>query len=271
MAPETFTAINGASATSVQPDRGSPERHAALQALLSCPTFSIHVEDSSPGELAAARDSFPLPISGTKNVCHLGHHAEQSYGAAPYLIVRPGLGNIMVDVPRWSPQLAQRIQAVGGAKYIFLSHRDDVFGHDRWAQHLGSKRIIHALEANTRQGTDAVEWKLDGQGPWQIDEDVELIFTPGHTRGCVSLLYKPEKVLCTGDHLAFSERLDRLTIFRAYNWYNVDLQLESVAKLLHYDFLHVLPGHGRRISFSDIDTSKTAIRHLLQEEKFTCR
>jgi hypothetical protein len=154
MAPETFTAINGAAATAKQPENGSPERHAALLALLSCPTFSIHLEDASPGELAAARDSFPLPIHGLKNVCHLGHHAEQSYGAAPYLILRPGLGNIMIDVPRWSPQLAQRIQAVGGAKFIFLSHRDDVFGHDRWAQHLGAKRIIHKLEANTRQGTE---------------------------------------------------------------------------------------------------------------------
>ena len=91
----------------------------------------------------------------------------------------------------------------------------------------------------------AVEWKLEGQGPWQIDDDIELIFTPGHTRGCVSLLYKPEKALFTGDHLAFSSRLERLTIFRAYNWYNVDLQLESVAKLLDYDFMHILPGHGR--------------------------
>jgi ferredoxin len=154
MAPETFASINGASATSLQPQHGSEERHAALQALLSCPTFSIHVEDASPGELAAARDSFPLPIPGAKNVCHLGHHSEQSYGAAPYLIIRPELGNIMVDVPRWSPQLAQRIAAVGGAKYIFLSHRDDVFGHGRWAEHLGAQRIIHEFEANKRQGTE---------------------------------------------------------------------------------------------------------------------
>jgi ferredoxin len=154
MAPETFTAINGASATSHQPEHGSAERHAALQALMSCPTFSIHVEDASPGELAAARDSFPLAIPGTKNVYHLGHHSERTYGAAPFLITRPGLGNIMIDVPRWSPQLAQRIQAVGGVKYIFLSHRDDVAGHDRWAAHLGAKRIIHELEANSRQGTE---------------------------------------------------------------------------------------------------------------------
>jgi hypothetical protein len=154
MAPETFTAINRASATSLQPKHGSSERKAALQALLSCPTFSIHVEDATPGELAAARDSFPLKIPITENVFHLGHHSEQSYGATPYLIVRPQHGNIMVDVPRWNPHLAQRIAAVGGAKYLFLSHRDDVFGHDRWAKHLGAQRIIHELEANARQGTE---------------------------------------------------------------------------------------------------------------------
>ena len=154
MAPETFRSITNASAVFQQPEHGSAERHAALQALLSCPTFSIHVEDASPGELAAARDSFPLLIPGTKSVCHLGHHSERSYGATPYLILRPNLGNIMVDVPRWSPQLAQRIAAVGGAKYIFLSHQDDVFGHDRWAEQFGAQRIIHSLEANTRQKTE---------------------------------------------------------------------------------------------------------------------
>jgi hypothetical protein len=38
---------------------------------------------------------------------------------------------------------------------------------------------------------------------------------------------------------------------RNYNWHSVELQLESVHKLLQYDFVHVLPGHGRRASFPD--------------------
>lgn len=60
----------------------------------------------------------------------------------------------------------------------------------------------------------AAEWQLEGEGPWALGEDVELIATPGHTAGCVSLLYRPDRALFTGDHLAYSARLGRLTIFR---------------------------------------------------------
>ena len=36
---------------------------------------------------------------------------------------------------------------------MFLTHRDDVADHARWAQELGVQRIIHKVEANSRQGT----------------------------------------------------------------------------------------------------------------------
>ena len=59
------------------------------------------------------------------------------------------------------------------------------------------------------------EWQLEGGGPWeQLGPDVQLIFTPGHTAGCVSLLYQPAKALFTGDHLFVSSRKGRLTICR---------------------------------------------------------
>lgn len=269
MAPQTFFAVGGASAVAAQPHTAL-DRQAALQALISCPTYSIHVGDAKKGELAAARDTFPLKIPGTTAVHHLGYHDEASFGATSYLIVRPELGNIMVDVPRWAPALAQRVKALGGARYLFLSHKDDVGEHERWASQLGARRVIHSLEVNARQGTDAAEVQLQGTGPWKLgdDGDVELIFTPGHTAGCVSLFYRPDHALFTGDHLAFSPRLKRLTIFRAYNWHSVPKQLESVAKLVGVDFLHVLPGHGRRMSFPDGTTRDEALRTLLREEGF---
>jgi glyoxylase-like metal-dependent hydrolase (beta-lactamase superfamily II) len=32
------------------------------------------------------------------------------------------------------------------------------------------------------EGTADVEWKLDGNGPWNIGTDFQLIHTPGHTQ-----------------------------------------------------------------------------------------
>ena len=45
------------------------------------------------------------------------------------------------------------MQALGGAKYMVLSHKDDVADHAEWAAALGLQRIIHADEVTARQGT----------------------------------------------------------------------------------------------------------------------
>ncbi|KAI3430589.1 hypothetical protein D9Q98_005182 [Chlorella vulgaris] len=285
MAPASFTREGDMSAVTRQPE-GEAQRQAAMQALLSCPTFSIHVRERDRGELRAAQQSFPLPVEGCANVYHCGFHSEHSFGATSYFIQRPQ-GNIMVDVPRWTPLLAQRLEQLGGVRWIFLTHRDDVSDHAQWAAHFGAERIIHRSEANQRQGTDKCEVQLEGGGPWTLpgpassstakdpssaatnnSDDVELIATPGHTAGCVSLLYRPSRALFTGDHLAYSHRLQRLSIFRAYNWHSVSKQLDSVAKLSNLDFVHLLPGHGRRTSFADAADRERQLQAVLEAEGY---
>lgn len=266
MAPEFFSAVGGASAVTTQPST-QDDRQTALKALLSCPTYSIHADDASSKEMIAARDSFPSPaFSESKNVFHLGFHDEKSFGAASYYIVRPDGNNIMFDVPRWNPSLASRIESMGGVKYIVLSHRDDVGAHEKYASRFGATRVIHSLETNSSQGTDKVEWKLEGEGPWRLGNDIEIIFTPGHTRGHIVMVFHPEKVLFTGDHLAYSARLQRLTTFPRYNWYSVEKQLQSVEKLIDVDFLSVLPGHGRPWKFRTQTEREQQLKDLLREE-----
>ena len=45
------------------------------------------------------------------------------------------------------------LQELGGAKYIFLTHRDDVAAHYKWASALGAERIMHTAETNEKQKT----------------------------------------------------------------------------------------------------------------------
>jgi hypothetical protein len=79
--------------------------------------------------------SFPHPIPEVSGsdvaVYHNGYHSRASYGAASYLVVRDG-GNVMVDSPRYFGPLEQKIRALGGIEYMFLSHEDDVADHERW-------------------------------------------------------------------------------------------------------------------------------------------
>jgi glyoxylase-like metal-dependent hydrolase (beta-lactamase superfamily II)/ferredoxin len=263
MAPETFSRMGPQSAVHAQPT-DEAGRIRALQALLSCPTFSIHVKERSAQELKAAQDGLPLPVPGTSNVCSNGWRSVKSFAGESYIIVRPE-GNVMVDCPRFNPVLAKKIKEMGGIKWIFLTHKDDVSDHAQWAKHFQAQRILHADEVVP--DTQSVEVKLTGQGPWQLPDgssDITLIFTPGHTAAHVCLYYAPDRALFTGDHLSAGYHPDEtLMIFTDFNWFSVPKQLESVKKLLDYDWLHVLPGHGRPVHLKDALHRLQAVTHLL--------
>ncbi|MEO1760911.1 MAG: MBL fold metallo-hydrolase, partial [Cyanobacteria bacterium J06629_18] len=94
---------------------------------------------------------------------------------------------------------------------------------------------------NTRN----VEIQLSGEEPFKLSPELLIITVPGHTKGHTVLLYK-NKFLFTGDHLAWSNRLQQLIAFRNFCWYSWDELQKSMPKLTNYSFEWVLPGHGRR-------------------------
>jgi glyoxylase-like metal-dependent hydrolase (beta-lactamase superfamily II)/ferredoxin len=245
MAPTVFSQSGEMSAVYHQPilhgrrSANDPdERLAAMQALLSCPTGSIGTLEK-PYDIKQAQASFPLLVA--ENVYHCGYHSEQSYGAASYLIQHPD-GNILVDSPRFTPPLVKQIAAMGGIKYLYLTHRDDVADHQKFHEHFNCDRILHQADISTN--TQSVERQLQGIDPIELTPDLLIIPVPGHSKGHTVLLYK-HKFLFTGDHLAFSHQLGHLGAFRAYCW-SWSEQIKSMQKLAEYDFEWVLPGHGRR-------------------------
>ncbi|XP_078160901.1 metallo-beta-lactamase family protein isoform X3 [Carex rostrata] len=264
MAPDFFARIDKMSAVTKQP-ASKDENIKALQALLSCPTNSIHTEKKMK-EVVEVNKTFPLPIdeSDIPGVYHCGYHSEKSYGAAPYFISHPE-GNIMVDVPKYTEILAREIDKLGGIRYLFLTHKDDIAEHDKWAKRFKCERIMHIGDVEYR--TEDVERKLHGDGPWTIGSDFELVHTPGHTDGSVCLYYRPMKVLFTGDHLCLSGETGDLDMVLIYNKQSDILQLDSVRKLLDLNFNWILPGHGRRIRFKDNDEKNSAIEAYLATQE----
>jgi len=53
--------------------------------------------------------------------------------------------------------------------------------------------------------------------------------------------------LFTGDHLWWDREEKCLDAGRDVCWYSWDEQIESMKKLLDFDFEWVLPGHGQRV------------------------
>jgi glyoxylase-like metal-dependent hydrolase (beta-lactamase superfamily II)/ferredoxin len=238
IAPETFSDDGDASVVSHQPENEG-ETKRALMALVACPTASIGTVEHHDAHIGI--DAFPSRIAD--NIYFCGFTAESSFGAWSYLILRPESegGNLLVDSPRFATQLVKRIDAMGGVRTMFLTHRDDVADHDRFAKRFGCRRIMHADDGAARL---KIEQVLHGDEPVRLDKDLLAIPVPGHTRGHAVLLYR-DKFLFTGDHLAWSPNRNTLIAFRGACWYSWEAQTRSMEKLLSYDFEWVLPGHGR--------------------------
>lgn len=236
IAPTIFLEADDASVVQTQP-QNIHDWSLAKAAIISCPTNSIGVKDA-PAEFKEAQDLLPQHI--VDGIYYLGYSARSSYGATSYLIKRAD-GNLLIDSPRWHPHLVKKLEELGGVKTMYLSHRDDVADHAKYAEHFKCERIIHELEVNA--DTKSCERILKGEGDWELDSELKVIFTPGHTQGHLCLLYKGQ-YLFTGDHLFYSPERDRIYASQGVSWYSWELQKESVKKLLNYSFEWVLPGHG---------------------------
>lgn len=255
MAPEVFHRAEEQSAVYHQP-ADERERLNAMQALLACPTASIGTVEK-PKDVKDAQFTFPIMVA--ENVYHCGYHAENSFGAASYFIVRPE-GNVLVDSPRWAPPLVQRLQSMGPIKYMYLTHRDDVADHRKYREHFGCDRILHQDEISA--GTRDVEMQLSGTEPFQLADDLLIIPVPGHTKGHTVLLYK-QKFLFTGDHLAWSTRFNQLIAFRNACWYSWSELIKSMDQLTNYSFEWVLPGHGGRYH-ADPETMQQQLQQCIE-------
>jgi glyoxylase-like metal-dependent hydrolase (beta-lactamase superfamily II)/ferredoxin len=249
MAPETFDRAGEQSRVHHQP-ASDEQLQRALMALVACPTASIGTAQRH--DLKPVLAAFPDLIAqdarrpgAPASVYHCGFHAESSFGAASYLVVRPG-GNVLVDSPRFAAPLVKRLEELGGVATLFLTHQDDVADHAKFAAHFGCERVLH--RADIHAATAAVERPLDGIEPVRLADDLLVIPTPGHTAGSACLLFR-ERFLFTGDHLAWSERLQHVYGFRDACWHDWDELVESTRRLATHRFEWILPGHGRRCHF----------------------
>jgi glyoxylase-like metal-dependent hydrolase (beta-lactamase superfamily II) len=189
--------------------------------------------------VAEARSYFPRLIEDEVYYC--GFTSPKSYGATSYFI-RRNEGNWLTDSPRFNPHLVERFEAMGGLRYIFLTHRDDVADADLYARRFGAQRIIHEGDLDADPDAEIV---VRGRDPVELAAGFTIIPVPGHTRGHCVLLHG--KFLFTGAHLWGDEEGRCLEADSDYCWYDWAEQTRSMELLRQRRFEWVLPGHGRRI------------------------
>lgn len=167
-----------------------PETLAANRGLLSCPTRSIGTEQNV--DLIPAINSFPQELA--PHIYINGFNARESGGNDSYFIESEE-GNWLVDCPRFNHHLVKQFKKMGGIKYIFLTHQDEVANARLYAGHFGSKRIIHRLDAPSQ--TDA-EIIVEDDSGFKLDKG-QAVFMPGGTRGHQVFLWDNTYIF-TGDY-----------------------------------------------------------------------
>ena len=252
LAPESFQEVGDYSAVTRQPER-EYSLHQAYQALLACPVGSIGTEHSDRARLQQAMSSFPLHLES--GVFYCGFNSEKSFGANSYFVEHPD-GNWLIDSPRYIKHLIDAIERLGGLRYIFLTHEDDVADAAQYAARFGATRIIH--RADSEAMPDA-EWIVDGLETINLAPDFDLIPVPGHTPGSCALLYN-RRFLFTGDHLWWDGATCSLDAPRRLVWRSRAMA-QSLEKLLNHPCDWLLAGNGDRIGLCAAIVGRFAPRH----------
>ena len=241
LAPETFQEHEQYSSVYRQP-AVDLDRHHAYQAMIACPVGSIGVMQPDQDHWQAAMDSFPLQLDDS--LYYAGFNCEKSFGANSYVLQDAG-GNWLIDSPRYIKPLVDAFERIGGIRYVFLTHEDDVADAARYAKRFGATRIIH--RADLAAVPDA-EWIVDGHERIVVSDKIQIIPVPGHTPGSMALLYD-DRYLFTGDHVWWDRERQRLDVPQIYVSNQQEL-LRSTEKLVDVSFEWILPGHGDRMQMS---------------------
>ena len=254
LAPNTFEDNGDYSYVFNQPE-SEEENLRATEALLACPTGSIGNRGQSLVREVIER--FPLPIED--NVYYCGFNSPKSYGGNSFYVQEPD-GGWLIDAPKFNNNLVSKLEEMGGIKYIFLTHEDDVADSDKFAAHFKAQRIIHKKALSAQPDSEIV---IEGNADKKFLENFTIITTPGHTEGHMVLLYK-NKYLFSGDHLYWSRRTQKLDAHERHCWYSFEEMTKSMEKLIDYEFEWVLAGHGDRGKLSK-DQIKSQLKALVSK------
>jgi glyoxylase-like metal-dependent hydrolase (beta-lactamase superfamily II) len=197
-------------------------------------------DDSSPptpGPSPSGPPPSPAGIGGWKQV-------DMSYVSA-YLLVR-GKEVAVVDLgtPGFSSSIEDGLEAAGqrwsAVKHVILTHQHD--------DHTGGLNEVSALvKASFYAGildVDSIVTDTRLKPVKQGDEvfGLQIIDTPGHTLGHISVFDPSNGVLVSGDAL----RTENGSVTGSDPRYTTDekLAVKSVKKLAAMDVKAILPGHG---------------------------
>jgi glyoxylase-like metal-dependent hydrolase (beta-lactamase superfamily II) len=166
--------------------------------------------------------------------------------AAQFSFAPSDIRNIIITHhhPDHTGNLAQ-LKRLSGAEVI--AHREDApYIDGRLAQPLtrGARILGRLLKPLIRLEPCAVDRCVEGGDILDVLGGGEIVHTPGHTPGSISLHFPERGLLIVGDVIAHRFKLDLPA--RTYT-VNMAEEIKSIKKLAAMDFQVICFGHGRPI------------------------
>ncbi|XQQ05154.1 MAG: MBL fold metallo-hydrolase [Leptolyngbya sp. IPPAS B-1204] len=118
-------------------------------------------------------------------------------GGTAYLLLEP-TGNILIDCPAWDEVNREFIEAQGGIRWLFLTHRGGMGKVKEIQQAFQCQILVQEQEAYLLPGLELTVF----QHAFQLSPNSEAIWTCGHSPGSACLYHRHYGgILFTGRHL----------------------------------------------------------------------
>lgn len=147
-------------------------------------------------------------------------------GGTAYLIQEAG-GNVLVDCPAWDEPTRSFLQAQGGVRWLFLTHRGAIGKVKPIQQETGCEIVIQEQEAYLLPQMEVTTFQQE----FRLSLASLAIWTPGHSPGSACLYHdRYGGILFTGRHLLPNQQgiPVPLRIAKTFHW---PRQLRSIAAL----------------------------------------
>ncbi|MEM2006866.1 MAG: MBL fold metallo-hydrolase [Sulfolobales archaeon] len=171
-------------------------------------------------------------------------------------VIETSSGNILVDAgtPNDPERILLHLRSSGlKVEFIFVTHAhwDHVGGLKAVKEVTGASVVAHVDEAPYIRGESSTRRRFE---PVNVDILVKdgdsilgltVIHTPGHTPGSSCLFDSGRRTIFVGD-LVYEEGGEVREMLHQYSR-DPYMNRESIAKLIAYDFDHLLPSHGNPV------------------------
>lgn len=158
-------------------------------------------------------------------------------------------------------------------KYVVNTHSDwdHVFGNSFFNEDIiiASKKTKEYLRVNGLKDINeykkySKDWNklklsipnITFENNFSINDNIEIIYTPAHTKDCVSILLKKEKVIIVGDNCEEGKPSD-------INYDNLDETLKTIKYYESLKYEYYIVGHGRYLNIEDIIENRIYIENLI--------